>query len=460
MKIKSILIIITLLLANISYAGSIREAKQFYAEEQYQQAFSIFDRLAKMGSKEAQDFLGRMYQEGLGVEKDLVSAHAWSTLLGLSGNELALERRQKLDSLLSQKQKDQANEAYLMLNQNYGDAAIRKKYFFISELDETGDYIPPKFLATAFSRSSIRLYPLEKATEFALVSFDVDALGNSRNHRVEFSSNRNRKKSALKIVGQARYKPAMIGGKGVASYRLSLTIGFTRNGDYFIVNDKNAIAVTYRRILEELTTKEVREASFVSEDFALMTLESDKSKSLADITPLEWLKVAASQGEPLAQREIGLLHLHGDISARSITKAIFWLEAASENGDDTARYVLGLLALEQGSLSGLKFLKTAAKSMDEADLALAWHYATSVDRKSKRELADHYFSKVKRHLVNDHFTYYQVRAAIEAEQQDYKSARKSMKKAMKIGKAFDFNLNDVERYQALLDENTEIRINR
>ena len=462
MKIKITFVAFSLLFSCSTFSNTLQDAEFFYEDENYPKAFELYKDLASIGCKGAQYSLVNMYINGEGVDKSLAHAYAWSTLLGLAGDEASLEIRSDVETKLKGMQLARANEIYLELNQQYGPQAIGKRYFF-SSTEPGVDFVPARFIATAFSRSSIRLLPLEKAEEFALVSFDVDEKGITRNHRVEYSSDRNRKKAAIRIVGQSRYTPSTLNNKPIASYRLSTTIGFNRNNEYFIANDENLIATTYRKILEDLTGKEVKEESFVSEEFALFTLENRKSTSVLSGSPIAWLTSAASCGEALAQREIGLLHLHGAGSTYNADKAIFWLTRASENGDDVATYVLGRYLLDRSQLSGIKFLKAASKSLDEANLALAWHYATSAPKASDNnrsvDLAKFYFSKVKKHLFNDHHTYYQVRAAVESATGNFKSAKKSIKKAIKIAKASDFYLEDLEQYEKIIHSKNRIVVN-
>src|SRR5690606_21958657 len=86
----------------------------------------------------------------------------------------------------------------------------------------------------------------------------------------------------------------------------------------------------------------------------------------ADATEgLAWLEKGLAQKEPLAQREVGLLHLEGKGVARDETRAAQLLRAAAEQGDGEAQYRLALLygagrGVPKDESAGLEWMKKAA----------------------------------------------------------------------------------------------------
>lgn len=68
-----------LLLGSIStaYAGTVDEGLDAYNAENYEQAFSIWEPLAKNGDPEAQYYLGYLYQTGAGAPQSSSEALKW-----------------------------------------------------------------------------------------------------------------------------------------------------------------------------------------------------------------------------------------------------------------------------------------------------------------------------------------------------------------------------------------------
>lgn len=52
-------------------------AEEYFNDEEYEKAFQLYKRLADKGSVDSQVFVGWMYQNGLGVKKDVNIAFSW-----------------------------------------------------------------------------------------------------------------------------------------------------------------------------------------------------------------------------------------------------------------------------------------------------------------------------------------------------------------------------------------------
>ncbi len=55
----------------------IKEAKECFESERFERAFGLFKELAKSGDSEAMYYLGILYYEGWGVERDEDEAIKW-----------------------------------------------------------------------------------------------------------------------------------------------------------------------------------------------------------------------------------------------------------------------------------------------------------------------------------------------------------------------------------------------
>lgn len=79
-----------------------------YDSGRYEQAVEEFRPLARQGDRDAQYQLGRMYQAGLGVPRDIVTAHAWLTLAAASGHRDASIRATQLEASMTPEQLSQS----------------------------------------------------------------------------------------------------------------------------------------------------------------------------------------------------------------------------------------------------------------------------------------------------------------------------------------------------------------
>lgn len=68
---------------------TVEEGVQAYLLRDYRTALETWRRLAERGNAEAQFYLGGLYRDGAGVERDFALAHAWWTLAGAQGHTRA-----------------------------------------------------------------------------------------------------------------------------------------------------------------------------------------------------------------------------------------------------------------------------------------------------------------------------------------------------------------------------------
>ncbi|WP_281951257.1 tetratricopeptide repeat protein [Nitrosophilus kaiyonis] len=64
----------------------IKEAIEYFENDEYEKALPLFKSLAKDGNSEAMYYIGMMYYEGWGVEKDLDEAINWWKRANRKGN--------------------------------------------------------------------------------------------------------------------------------------------------------------------------------------------------------------------------------------------------------------------------------------------------------------------------------------------------------------------------------------
>jgi len=100
--------------ATVAAAGSIGEAKSAFGRGDYAMAAQIFRSLTEQGEALAQNNLGGMYTQGLGVPKDLIRAHMWFTVTAAALSEdagrAAMKNRDHVASQMTAAQIEKAQE--------------------------------------------------------------------------------------------------------------------------------------------------------------------------------------------------------------------------------------------------------------------------------------------------------------------------------------------------------------
>jgi len=94
----TVILVISLFMAVLAIAGSLKDAKEAYDRGDHTTAVRLYMPLAEQGDAEAQHAIGYMYRTGEGVPKDLVKAYMWLTLAISQFHELDTARRTLVES--------------------------------------------------------------------------------------------------------------------------------------------------------------------------------------------------------------------------------------------------------------------------------------------------------------------------------------------------------------------------
>jgi TPR repeat protein len=90
-----------------TYLGMMYDQGQGVAQD-YKEAVRWYQLAAKQGDAVAQYNLGNMYSTGQGVLQDYVRAHMWSNIVAVSGAKHSIEYRDKIASRMTPQQIEQA----------------------------------------------------------------------------------------------------------------------------------------------------------------------------------------------------------------------------------------------------------------------------------------------------------------------------------------------------------------
>lgn len=98
---------------------------QLFDAGEYERAFFIYrNELAPLGDKYAQYMVGYMYQDGLGIDEDPVSAAAWYQLAAERGTREFVVVRDRYMHVMDPAAATQSRELYRELRLKYSDLAV------------------------------------------------------------------------------------------------------------------------------------------------------------------------------------------------------------------------------------------------------------------------------------------------------------------------------------------------
>jgi len=99
------------------------EAIRAYNKGANQSAFNYFKKAAALGNALSQRYIGLMYINALGVEKDMVKGYAWLKLAARDGTARNLDLKKQVFQLLTPEQIKQIEINYKQVEQDYGPIA-------------------------------------------------------------------------------------------------------------------------------------------------------------------------------------------------------------------------------------------------------------------------------------------------------------------------------------------------
>jgi TonB family protein len=423
----------------------------YYDQGDHEKAFREFETAARYGKHLAQYNLGVMYYKGEFVEKDVLEAYAWFALSAQdeAGAEDAVHK--KLYKTLSQEEQAAADKLYQALLSQYGQEALDKA-------------LEPVFLGISPASERLRLakrvvprYPRRMSERgrsgWVDVFFTVDKDGTTRDHTVFFTSDRAFTAAALEALRASVYEPQTVAGQPVAVNGLKMRYLFSLEGAEF---DERRIRKFINKAKEQAVEGDASDK--LQYAYMLKALPSYTGRhDVFEDNPNEWYFEAAKTGSSSAGFFLGRNLLYGNKCEVDTDKSYAWLVKAAATLTD-AQYTLALELL-----SGVRFERDLAKvrywlnvaatnGSANAQLRYAWILATSSEDSHRNgEKAAHLFGKVDEDHP-DRQTYYEVAAAVAAENGHFKVAADWQKKALEDARTLDLPdasiLERLARYQA------------
>lgn len=421
-----------LILALISHAtkADFSGAIQNYEVHNFAEAMSEFKNLASLGHKESQTNIGVMYFRGEGVEKDPITAYAWTALAAEGGNAELSRTRDLIMSKLAESDRPKAlSKAEELLNQ-YGETALSKSLSPALLADEDCAFTGNRLIGYKMN------YPKEALDKGIVGSVDVvgdvDKNGFFRDYSIVIATNDLFIQPVLDSVRNWRYKPLVQDGE------IKSVAGITARARFTIENgelDKKKL----KKYMNDLKDKATNGSAVDKYTYAYaMDIIPEIKYEKKDVN--EWMFAAAQMGLSLAQYKVGKNLFYGEGCVSDTKKGLTWLTMSARSNNPQAQYFLGanLLLdnkLEQNKSLAIEWLEHSAKSnYPKATMKLAWLYATDktptvYNPKRALELVNAVYRD-----YNDKLTANETLAAAQAANGLFDDAVKNQKTALALAK--------------------------
>ncbi len=357
--ISKLILLFTFTLSFISKADLLT-ATLDYNTGKYQLAFNEFQRLAKLGHKDAIYNIGVMFLYGQGVSKNLINAHAWFSLAADYGLDDARSAARLIEQeLVGSKEKTELINKLNQLNQEFGYEHYSKTLLpiFNEQQYQLTTNQPPRRVHKVDA-----IYPkeaYEKGIEgWVWLEFDVDESGAVKDIDViDAFPNKTFNRAIKNALRRWRYEPLMQDGKAKSYSSRSLLYHFTtfkgKRYQASFKQQKQDYQKKINRLIEgaeqgnALVQYYIANWMVADEHNATRLLRTHWQQKTAGS---DLLLASAINGYPNSQYRLGSNLLRGEYTQTDREKGLNWLLNAAQSGFSFAQYRLGRELLAKGTL--------------------------------------------------------------------------------------------------------------
>lgn len=447
-----------LLVAGNVLAVTIEEAFTKYSEKKYDEAYKYYLELAEIGNIQAQLNIGAMYARGEYVEKDLVEAYAWISLVhGAEPSDVSEKFKSVVGKKLSPQEKIAAGERIAVLEKTYGQEAIERNLLPSESVELNEGFVEARLK----SRTAPK-YPQLMAEKSAMgivdIQYIVEKDGTTRNHTILGATNNYFKRAALDAIKQDKFEPATINGHPVQEYGRKMRYNFLMAGSKM---DMDKVMEFVEPVKSDALVGGGREKYAYAHALSMVNSFGSSLKGFeGDLLDNQnkWYVKSAQDGFAFAKYELGRLITYGQQCSADSKKGFYWLEKAARENVTDAQLMLGMelingVRYRKDEESGLAWVKKAADfGLNHAQLTYAWILAVHKDEKIRNpKVAFDYLNKIEPKKYEDRLSYYETLAVVYASLGDFAKGKAAHAKAMKEIKKYDLPHERLDRIKQALN---------
>ena len=311
-----------------------------YNARRYESAFEGFSEYAKMGNATAQYYLGKMYEDGLGVSQDYIKAVEWyrkSAEQGYAKAQYNLSIMYYLGKGVS-KDFDKYLEWY------------RKS---VKQSAEQGDAGAQYNLGRMYYYGRGVSQDYTKAVEWYRKSAEQGDADAQNNLGIMYEKGKGVSKDYVKAVEW--YRKSAEQGDAYAQCQL----GYMYENGRGISQDNAKAAEWYRKSAEQGNTSAQYNLGRMYRNG--LGVSQDNAKAV------EWYRKSAEQGHATAQYYLGYMYENGLGVSQDNAKAVEWYRKSAEQGNVFAQYCLSVKHIKHSHQDYAKAMEWCRKSVEQGD---------------------------------------------------------------------------------------------
>ncbi len=352
MKFYLSIIIFLSLTFSSTLRADLLSATLEYNKGNYLSSYQEFQRLAKLGNRDAIFNIGVMYLHGQGVEKNLTSAHSWFLLAA----DFGVEEARSAARLIEMEVNDPTSleNHYQTLNQNFSYSIFSRDLQPVFNPEQYTHDQQPKRIYTLDAKYPQEAY--EKGQEgWVWLDFDIDESGAVKDVEIldAFPDN-TFNRSIYNAVRRWRYEPYVVNGKAQIYRNRSLIYHFTtfkgkRYKESFASQKRE-----YQKKISELI-ESAEQGNAIVQYYIANWMVADEHNATR-LLKFHWsdenagsqlLLSSASNGYSNSQYRLGSSLLRGEYTQANREKGLNWILLAAQGGFVHAQYRLARELLDK-----------------------------------------------------------------------------------------------------------------
>ena len=454
MKIARRLLLCLCLIVFYQAKADLLSATLSYNEGNYVEAFEEFNRLAKLGNKDAIFNIGVMYLHGQGVAQNTEQAHAWFRLAADFGLD---EAREAAQLIAQQSNNTDLDSALQTLNKSLSFDHFQQTLLPVFQSQQ---YAEQKLEPPLRRHTVDAIYPkgaYEKGIEgWVWLEFDVDPAGAVKDvDIIDAFPDKTFNRAIYNAVRRWRYEPYRVDGEAQTYSSRSLLYHFTTFKGKRYKASFSSQKKQYQQRINQLIEGAEQGNALIQYYIAnwLNTEEHNATKLLRfhwqeKTAGSELLLESAINGYPNSQYRLGANLLRGEYTRADRKKGLNWILNAAQSGFVYAQYRLGRELLDRRYVEydrekAKRWLITAANQghfRAQRDLI-----AMLIEEKAYVQAVNYLTLALDKHEEHPDLWFSQSKMALQ--RGDTTLATQALEKAIKFARSREWSTNDLIKFK-------------